>query len=65
MTEYTYVGQSAPAASGGRKLAYTPTEWLHLAALYGFIAILHIGGWWLYLHYATECPALAGWLPAC
>ena len=60
MTEYAYVARPAPATPGRRKLAFTAAEWLDLAGVYGFIAILHIAGWWLYLHYAAQFPALIG-----
>ena len=60
MPQYAYVARSAPQASGARKAVFTAAEWLDLAGLYGFIAILHIAGWWLYLHYAAGYPALVG-----
>jgi high-affinity nickel-transport protein len=60
MPEYAYVARTAPAVSGGRKVIFTAADWVDLAGLYGFIAILHVAGWWLYLHYATEFPALVG-----
>ncbi len=41
-------------------LAYSGTEWLHLAGFYGFIAFLHILGWGLFLHYSSSHPALVG-----
>jgi high-affinity nickel-transport protein len=56
MPEYAYVARTAPAVSAGRKLIFTAAEWLDLAGVYGFIAILHVAGWWLYLHYAAEFP---------
>jgi nickel/cobalt transporter (NiCoT) family protein len=59
VTEYAYVARSAPAISA-RKRVFTAAEWLDLAGLYGFIAVLHVAGWWLYLHYAAEFPALIG-----
>lgn len=33
---------------------------MRLAALYGFIGVLHILGWGLYLHYAVHYPQLVG-----
>ena len=60
MPEYAYIARSAPRVSAGRKAVFTAAEWLDLAGLYGVIAILHISGWWLYLHYAAGYPALIG-----
>jgi high-affinity nickel-transport protein len=39
---------------------FSPAEWARLSILYGFIAILHISGWGLYLHYARTYPQLVG-----
>ena len=41
-------------------MSFTPDDWAHLAGIYGFIAILHIAGWGLYLHYSASHPALVG-----
>ena len=41
-------------------LSFTPTQWLRLGAFYGFIALLHVAGWGLYLAYAADHPALVG-----
>jgi high-affinity nickel-transport protein len=57
--DYTYVARSAPAVSRGKRVFKT-AEWLDLAGFYGFIAVLHVAGWWLYLHHAAEFPALIG-----
>jgi high-affinity nickel-transport protein len=35
-------------------------EWVRLSALYGVVAILHVLGWGLYLHFAARFPALVG-----
>lgn len=48
-------GQAAPGL-----LAFTRRQWLSLSGLYGFIALLHLLGWGLYLHYAAHFPALVG-----
>jgi high-affinity nickel-transport protein len=40
--------------------AFSPAEWIRLAAFYGFIAGLHLLGWGLYLHYAGQYPQLVG-----
>jgi high-affinity nickel-transport protein len=39
---------------------FSPSEWIRLAALYGFVAALHVLGWGLYLHYAGAYPSLVG-----
>jgi nickel/cobalt transporter (NiCoT) family protein len=49
-----------PPAADRTNLAFTGPEWARLAALYGFIAALHIVGWGLYLHYAGLYPPLVG-----
>ena len=38
----------------------SPKDWRTLAALYGFIGLLHAAGWGLYLYYAGRYPALVG-----
>jgi high-affinity nickel-transport protein len=45
---------------GGLRLAFTLDEWIRLAGLYGFIALLHVVGWGLYLAYSASQPALVG-----
>ena len=47
-------------ASRGDAPTFTGTEWRRIAGLYGVIALLHIVGWGLYLHYAARHPALVG-----
>lgn len=59
MTDYTYTALVIPAPRG-RMLTFTPGEWLRLAGLYGFIALLHVAGWGLYLYYAADHPAMVG-----
>lgn len=49
-----------PASVVRTRLSFTPQEWLHLSGLYGFIGLLHLVGWGLYLHYAAGYPALVG-----
>ncbi|MGH6683285.1 MAG: HoxN/HupN/NixA family nickel/cobalt transporter, partial [Pseudolabrys sp.] len=39
---------------------FTPGEWVSLAGLYGFVALLHVVGWGLFLHYAAHYPAMVG-----
>lgn len=58
MTEFAYVAQSADRTV--TRLSFSPDEWTRLTALYGCIAILHIVGWGLYLHYAGHHPQLVG-----
>ena len=54
----------ADIASGGtprrRRMSFTPAEWWSLAGFYGFIGLLHVLGWGLYLHYAGPYPSLVG-----
>ena len=58
MTEFVYV---APAlARSNSRMSFSPREWARLAALYGFIGVLHLMGWGLYLHYAGRYPQLVG-----
>jgi high-affinity nickel-transport protein len=53
-----YIPVTAP---GGRlRLSFSRGEWLRLVALYGFIALLHVLGWGLYLAYGASHPALVG-----
>lgn len=49
---------TAPPLRGS--LTFTPPEWRRLAGLYAFIALLHVGGWGLYLHFAAQHPQLIG-----
>jgi nickel/cobalt transporter (NiCoT) family protein len=58
VTEYVY----SPRQSGvdATRLSWSAGEWMRLAGLYGFIGLLHAVGWGLYLHYATDYPALVG-----
>ena len=51
---------AVPPRSGVLRLPFTPDERVRLAGLYGFIALLHIAGWSLYLHYSAGHPALVG-----
>ncbi len=39
---------------------FSPSEWLRLLGLYGFVLGLHLLGWGLYLHYTGGYPALVG-----
>ncbi|MGH8282913.1 MAG: HoxN/HupN/NixA family nickel/cobalt transporter [Gammaproteobacteria bacterium] len=57
-TTFTVIGQ--PAANGRSRLGFTAREWWRLAGFYGFIALLHVVGWQLFLHYCPQYPALIG-----
>lgn len=50
----------APQRAAPTHLSFTVDEWLRLAGLYGFIALLHIVGWGLFLYYSARHPALVG-----
>ncbi len=42
-------------------LGFSRAEWMRLAGFFGFIALLHVVGWGLFLHYANDFgPAYAG-----
>jgi nickel/cobalt transporter (NiCoT) family protein len=58
VTEYVYSPRQ-PIVDATR-LSWSADEWMRLAGLYGFIGLLHAVGWGLYLHYATDYPALVG-----
>jgi len=58
MSETAYrVLTSRPPAP---RLPFTAAEWRRLGGFYGFIGLLHVVGWGLYLHYAAAHPALVG-----
>ena len=50
----------AHTAARPRRILFSRAEWLRLSSLYGFIGILHIAGWGIYLHYASHYPQLVG-----
>ena len=58
MAEFVFVAQSA--AQSSLRLPFSRAEWTRLAALYAFVAFLHILGWGTYLHYAGHYPQLVG-----
>jgi high-affinity nickel-transport protein len=43
-----------------RGRGFSPAQWRRLGGFYGCIALLHLAGWALFLHYAAGYPALAG-----
>lgn len=49
-----------PTSPGRTRLSFTSQEWVRLAGFYGFIAVLHLAGWGLYLSNAAKYPALVG-----
>jgi high-affinity nickel-transport protein len=49
-----------PAATASTRRWFSTAEWLRLSGLYGFIGVLHLLGWGLYLHYTARHPQLAG-----
>lgn len=53
-------GEPGAVGAGAREPAFTVREWLRMAAMYGFIVILHVLGWGLFLHYSAQYPALVG-----
>lgn len=59
MTESVY-RVVTPASVPARKLTFTAPQWRALAGYYGFIALLHLLGWGLYLYYVTDYPTLVG-----
>src|SRR6202034_4252225 len=58
LTEFAYVARPVPPLSS--RVSFSPAEWTRLAALYGFIGVLHLLGWGPYLHYAAHYPQLVG-----
>ena len=58
MTEFAYV--AGPVAPRSPRVSFSPAEWVRLGGLYGFIGVLHLLGWGLYLHYAGHFPQLVG-----
>jgi len=56
----TTVYRVLPDRPARTTLSFTAGEWRRLAGFYGFVALLHVAGWGLYLHYAAAHPALVG-----
>ncbi|GAC1630664.1 MAG: HoxN/HupN/NixA family nickel/cobalt transporter [Nevskia sp.] len=50
---------AAPPAAA-RDLRFTRDEWQRLAGFYGFVVLLHVAGWGLFLAYSRHYPALVG-----
>jgi nickel/cobalt transporter (NiCoT) family protein len=58
MSGYPYV--ALPRHAVRSHIHFLPEEWLRLGWLYGFVVLLHVLGWGLYLHFSTHYPALIG-----
>jgi nickel/cobalt transporter (NiCoT) family protein len=58
LTDFAYVAW--PVGRLASRVTFSRAEWTRLAALYGFIGVLHLMGWGLYLHYAAHYPQLVG-----
>jgi high-affinity nickel-transport protein len=58
MSDFVYSARAAAPKTA--RIAFSASECTRLAALYGCVAVLHIIGWGLYLHYAAGYPALVG-----
>jgi len=56
--DFVFVARSADRVA--TRLSFSRSEWTRLAGLYGFIGLLHVVGWGLYLHYAGHYPQLVG-----
>jgi nickel/cobalt transporter (NiCoT) family protein len=50
----------SPPRSPSRHLSFSRSEWRQLARLYGVVALLHLLGLGLFLHYAAHYPAMVG-----
>ena len=48
------------ALSPSRRRGFSPAQWRRLGGFYGVIALLHLAGWGLFLHYSARYPALVG-----
>ena len=58
MSSYVFNPPGLPV--GGVRSMFSPGEWARLGGLYGFVGLLHVVGWGLYLYYAAHFPALVG-----
>lgn len=52
--------RSASRSGAASILSFSPAERLHLGGLYGFVALLHVVGWGLFLHYSARYTSLVG-----
>ncbi len=58
MSDYLYIARPSPVSR--RRLGFTSQEQVRLGGLYGVVALLHVIGWGLYLHFAAHHSALIG-----
>ncbi len=58
MSEYLYI--ALPNRVSRRRLGFRSRERIRLAGIYGVVALLHVIGWGLYLHFSAHYPALIG-----
>ena len=54
------VGPLQFVAAPARAARFSGAEWRRLGGLYGFIAVLHLLGWGLFLHYSAHYVSLVG-----
>lgn len=60
MPKNANVIDTRPSTPASVSSSFTTDEWLRLAGFYGFIGVLHLVGWGLYLAYSASHPALIG-----
>ncbi len=58
MSDYLYIPLPSPLSR--RRLGFTSQERVRLGGFYGIVALLHVIGWGLYLHFSAHYPALIG-----
>jgi high-affinity nickel-transport protein len=58
LSESLQIAGMAPAVKAHRW--FCRAQWMRLSGFYGFILLLHVLGWGLYLGYAAHYPALIG-----
>jgi high-affinity nickel-transport protein len=58
LTDFVQVAGTLERA--GNAGVFSRAEWVRLAGFYAFIAVLHVAGWGLYLHYASHHASLVG-----
>jgi high-affinity nickel-transport protein len=58
VSDLLYIAQPRPISR--KRIGLTSQDRVQLGGLYGVVAMLHVIGWGLYLHFATHYPALIG-----
>ncbi len=58
VSDYLYIPLPSPLSR--RRLGFTSQERVRLGGFYGIVALLHVIGWGLYLHFSAHYPALIG-----